>query len=669
MRPSRITIFLTTLLLLGAGPASAEDDTPSVPVKHLYTNAGLLGVALTNLGYIGTAWSNRYIPSGEYYLNSNTEHIYKGGLWVGARDSDGTLHVSTGAQDANGLVEGDESREFRNWHVEKETPNGLEKLSYVEWSNNQNEDNYHPDALSTQHIEFAFKDDAVLESGNHRPLGLKVILRILAWGPKHADDFIILDYAIINDNLVLQKELQDLYVGLWVDTTVGNTEQTNPFDSDAPVGWNFNDDVNGAWGASGIVHDDYTVPGDPRIWMAYEHDDDGEEGLATSWIGYRLLGTSQEAEPEPGVNPVSYNAWRFRGVPEEDDWYTDADDPDTPIQGKYQVMSNGAFTVGETQEVDYTKASNWVGLLTTGPFPFLAAGDTLKMTFAIVAGEDSLSILENSKIAQLAYDNGFSLPAGPPSPKLNFSYQDNEVILTWAPGDSLDADGGDLPLESPLRSPEHHISDITGRKDFQGYRIYRYQGENIVGEPFEISNLVAQYDIIDGVGFDTGLPPLNEDGLREFADTDLLDGFPYWYSVTSFSIPNLQDGLPEFESGYNANSRLVYPGPAPSGPGNPRTVGVYPNPYRAGSLFDNRLEGELGRKIWFTGLPARCKIEVFTLVGELVHTLYHDDLSSGQEPWDMLSGYGRAISSGLYIYVVEDQVTGEIQRGKLVIIK
>lgn len=420
-----------------------------------------------------------------------------------------------------------------------------------------------------------------------------------------------------------------------------------------------------------MVPEEYTVPGDPSIWMAYEHDDDGEEGLATSWIGYRLLGTSEEPEPEPGVNPVSYNTWRFRGVPDEDDWYTDTDDPGTQYPGKYQVMSNGAFTVGVTEEIDYTRASNWVGLLTTGPFPYLAAGDTLRMTYAIVAGVDSVSILENSKIAQVAYDNGFSIPAGPPSPKLQFKYADNSVILSWAPGDSLDAETDEeLPLDSPLRSPEHHISDITGRQDFQGYRIYRYQGEVISGDPFVISEMVAQYDIIDGIGFDTGIPPLNEDGMREFVYTGLLDGFPYWYSVTSFSASNLQDGLDEFESGFNANAKLVYPGPAPAGADNPRSVGVYPNPYRAGSMFDSRTgEQELGRKIWFTGLPARCRIQVFTLVGELVKTLYHDNPTSGQEPWDILSEDTRAIASGLYIYVVEDEDTGETQRGKLVIIK
>jgi hypothetical protein len=99
-------------------------------------------------------------------------------------------------------------------------------------------------------------------------------------------------------------------------------------------------------------------------------------------------------------------------------------------------------------------------------------------------------------------------------------------------------------------------------------------------------------------------------------------------------------------------------------------VGVYPNPYRAGSLFDGRLGTiEKKRRIWFTGLPPRCTIKIYTLVGDLVQTLHHDDPVLGQREWDLLSSYGRVIATGLYIYVVEDLDTGEVQRGKLVIIK
>ena len=199
MRPCRFPILLILPLLLSA-PVHAQEDNPSVPMTNLYTDAGLLGLAVNNLGYFGTAFSNKFMPSAEYFLNSNTEHIYRGGIWVGARDSDGSLRVSTGAQDANGLVEGDEVREFQNYYVIEEVDGVEEKKSYIIWSNEQNADNFNNNALATQHIEFAFKDNAKIESGNHTPLGLKVQQRILAWGPKHADDFVILDYIIVNDN-------------------------------------------------------------------------------------------------------------------------------------------------------------------------------------------------------------------------------------------------------------------------------------------------------------------------------------------------------------------------------------------------------------------------------------------------------------------------------------
>ena len=137
-----------------------------------------------------------------------------------------------------------------------------------------------------------------------------------------------------------------------------------------------------------------------------------------------------------------------------------------------------------------------------------------------------------------------------------------------------------------------------------------------------------------------------------------------------FRSPDLEEGLPEFQSGFNENAWLGFPGSAPATPEDKRAIGVYPNPYRAGSLFDSpRGEVELGRKIWFTGLPARCQIQVFNLAGHLVKTLDHDDPVSGTEPWDILSEPVRAIATGLYVYVVEDLATGEIQRGKLVIIK
>lgn len=658
IRPVAVLAALAAVSLAAAGPAGAA------PRKDLVTNVGIIGLAVTNLGYVGNGLNNQNQPSCEYPLRSHVEHLFLGGLWVGAVDANGRVRVTTGAQDAASLEAGDEIREF--WDSE-ETDEQVQI-----WSNSQNSDRYDPRALATQHFQCVFVDyPPASYTGRHRPLGLKVILRALAWGSPYADDFVILDYAIVN---ISDGELRDVYVGFWNDTTVGNTQITNPYDSQAAVRWDYYDDVNGAWGPAEWVPDPatQTPAGDPHVWMMYERDDDGEEGMATSWVGTRLLGASPAVQPPAGRPPVSYNSWRFRGVPAQDSSYVVGTEERI---GKYQLMGNGDFDVGETQAEDFRPPSDWIGLMSTGPFPVFAANDTIHVTFAIACGPDSLGLLANSKVAQVAYEQGFTIPGGPPSPRLDVAFDNNRAILSWAPGDSVGVvpPGTEpvvLPPDDPRRSPEHHVSTITGKPDFQGYRIYRYQGETISSDPYRLATMVAEFDRIDGIGFDTGLPPLDAQGRRVLVDDHLLDGFPYWYSVVSFSAPDLEEGLPEFQSGFNENAWLGFPGSAPATPEDKRAIGVYPNPYRAGSLFDSpRGEVELGRKIWFTGLPARCQIQVFNLAGHLVKTLDHDDPVSGTEPWDILSEPVRAIATGLYVYVVEDLATGEIQRGKLVIIK
>ncbi|MBK9304340.1 MAG: hypothetical protein IPM94_10745 [bacterium] len=649
LRPGSIARPLRLVALGGALCLGSAPPARAVPRTEMVTGAGLVRMTITNLGYVGNGLSSPYQPSCEYPSNSHVEHLFIGGLWVGAMTPEGLRRVSTGAQDASNLTDGEDNREF--------TDSLTEDVQI--WSNTQNSDDYNPAALATEHIECYFTDDKFDETGNHTPLFIKVILRVLSWSSSYADDFIILDYRIVNDS---GTELRDVYVGYWNDTTVGNTTITVPsgYGSGAPRTWQFYDDMNGAW-RPGDVADD------PDLWMMYEHDDDGEEGMATSWIGARLLGSTPAPSPAAGLPPVTYNSWRFRSVPAQDDAY---EVDGQPLPGKYQMLSNGDFDAGG----DFAYAGNWNGLLATGPFPNLAPGDTLQVTYAVVCGADSLNLLANAKVAQVAYDSGFAIPTGPPSPRLNLEYDDNTVVLAWAPGDSvaLDDQGEPVPLlpDDPRRSPEHHVSIITQRPDFQGYRIFRFQGESFGGDPYEQSTMVAQFDKIDGIGFDTGLPPLGVDGLRRFRDTSLLDGFGYWYSVVSFSAPDVVASLPEFQSGYYENAELVYPGPAPRPLGEGRGPGVFPNPYRVASRFDDQQgEQELGRKLWFTGLPARCVIKVFNLGGDLVKTLHHDDPASGLEPWDILSEPVRAIASGLYIFAVEDLATGRVERGKLVIIK
>ncbi len=97
--------FLTVLTCLSSAYG--------LPKKDLYTNVGLLGLTVTNQGYNGTGFAdNGRQPSGEYPITTNVEHLFLGGIWIGAETANGDRLVSTGAQDVSTLSAGEAFREL-----------------------------------------------------------------------------------------------------------------------------------------------------------------------------------------------------------------------------------------------------------------------------------------------------------------------------------------------------------------------------------------------------------------------------------------------------------------------------------------------------------------------------------------------------------------------------
>jgi len=84
-------------------------------------------------------------------------------------------------------------------------------------------------------------------------------------------------------------------------------------------------------------------------------------------------------------------------------------------------------------------------------------------------------------------------------------------------------------------------------------------------------------------------------------------------------------------------------------------IRVVPNPYVAGSLWESdygSYRREPIRQIQFINLPMECEINIFTLAGDLIKTLEHNE-SHGTETWDLRAEGGREIVSGIYIYQVK----------------
>ena len=115
-------------------------------------------------------------------------------------------------------------------------------------------------------------------------------------------------------------------------------------------------------------------------------------------------------------------------------------------------------------------------------------------------------------------------------------------------------------------------------------------------------------------------------------------------------------------------------------------VGVYPNPYRVNSAWDGG--SSFTRKLMFYNLPQRAEIRVYTLSGEIVASLNHDSetysgdtrwfrnlssnnriMSGGERAWDLLSAANQNLTTGLYIFTVQDLTSGNIQRGRFAVIK
>ncbi len=86
-------------------------------------------------------------------------------------------------------------------------------------------------------------------------------------------------------------------------------------------------------------------------------------------------------------------------------------------------------------------------------------------------------------------------------------------------------------------------------------------------------------------------------------------------------------------------------------------IKVVPNPYIVAASWEGQnpyADGRGPRSIHFTHLPPQCRIQIFTLSGELVNTLIHTtSIDDGSFEWDMLTKDNLDIAYGVYFFHVE----------------
>ena len=90
---------------------------------------------------------------------------------------------------------------------------------------------------------------------------------------------------------------------------------------------------------------------------------------------------------------------------------------------------------------------------------------------------------------------------------------------------------------------------------------------------------------------------------------------------------------------------LVTGGPSP----NLERIGVVPNPFRAAEAWDQ----PGGHEVHFINLPTHATIKIYTVAGDLVVQLQHDDPVRDFERWNLKNQNGLDVASGIYMYRVE----------------
>jgi len=339
-------------------------------------------------------------------------------------------------------------------------------------------------------------------------------------------------------------------------------------------------------------------------------------------------------------------------------WHRYESEMNEPLDDKerYIALSNGEVEPPQSPD----SPCNTRCMMGFGPFQ-VPPGDTLPFTVAIIGGFGPEDLIAKAKLAKMLYDNDFNAPPPPTPPKLKVEAGDHQVRLDWHWYPEYE---GINPEEFEDQTRQDGIL-----KDFAGYRVYRSTTSK--EGPWD---LLAEYDKIgDGFRYDVGL-------RYEYTDRGLVNGIRYWYTVVAFDLPE-EVGIttiPSQESSPRLSAKKVIPGAKVSTVGR---VAVVPNPYRGDVDYTKGIGWEyptqpgrgewyeVDRRVQFINLPPRCTIRVYSLSGELVQTIEHNDPNTSGEYWNLISIANQTIASGIYLFSVEEHPSGKIQVGKFIVIK
>ena len=508
------------------GDGDAAMTPPSITVDRVIHNLGAISTTVDNFGLIGY-WDHYGYPSGEWPTGSRHNYLAEINYWMGAVTQGGdTLVASTwndfmaepslvaGTPEFAILFSTDTNR-YYNYNPDDTVGEGIGNPAegWKVWDAKTQkwiyQDNYVPSLdsmlpggpVAIQESHYLFNDAA----SNVPKLGLEMTHTVLQWNYCYNEDFMFMILEITNRS---GHDFDNFCFGLYVDLDVGGPTPDGEdegrlgdlvaFDSTENLGW--------------IYDADGYDPGWGRL-------------VKTGIMGTKYLETPN------GVGMTAFRSGQWDSLPDYD-------------AGMYELINSQRF---DTATVPFDQ---YYIMCTRGIT--LQADSTVRVVYALIAGEDEADYRNNASLAQYLYDNYFIGPEPPPMPTLRAQASDERVHLYWDDTSQVAVD------------------PLSGENDFAGYKLYRSDNQ---GKTWGIANLQTGNDCLtkDYIPIATFQVANPTDLIqRSFIDTGLINGVEYWYSLVAFDTGASQMGVSVLQDGWgmpgsSRNTVSVTPRTDPAG--------------------------------------------------------------------------------------------------------
>ena len=398
--------------------------------------------------------------------------------------------------------------------------------------------------------------------------------------------------------------------------------------------------------------------------------------------------TAGYVEPA-GDQPHAARWWRVRSL----------GDMDVPSEAVFSEDKMYSMVSDEGIDANPTELGMFWHGQTYGPYR-LEPGQSAKLVMCLVAGTGAQMEGEKDIVNWARKGDVSKLPLGKEALKQNlmaahFAYK-NEYDVPDAPPDVVmfvDSTPDAKTLISWADDAEDAINPDYGEADVLGYRVYMTKwfacgGYELIGEipkgttELETPLIKVTYDAAEGKYY--CIDKLSAAGFdRHYSVRTYTEGHESkWPELPDHIAKNLSAGL---ESGWAAPLQRTHGAQTPWAAAAAETdrmekkIRVVPNPFIVGSGVHSYPGSELIR---FVNLPRKCKVYIFSVTGDLIDVIRHDEpgkLPDKPEAWKAENTFNQItwnlvsrVSSGIYFWVVESETPeseGEKQRGTFVIIR